>query len=373
MLGNPEQEQAKMRALVQGGGSMPNEKPMGEGLGTPPTEGPPAGSPPPSVAAEEEERPSQFESPAPSTGDEARPGPSPASPEKQEEETDPALLELFQDDEVLLEDEEGVVEVNGKEIPLSKIAQWKQAAESGQQREMEIAQKEQQLAGVAQLFMQDPMAAAEATGVKDKLIAQLREEAGTSAPESEPSLDDLGSGDELGGDEAMRRYAKSLERKLQAQSSQIQELRQAVDGQGRDTAAREYKRERDRRLGEAQGHLVSMVDSVPTLKGPLGQAMKKSLRAELESGIDSAPMDPAGLKEWVKDQLKEEIRDVGLLEAGKRKAAVRGGKRSPVPARAGETPATPTGADAPWEEGDVSDNDQRKKAALAWFAHHSAG
>jgi hypothetical protein len=356
MLGSSDSEVARLRALAAGG-QMPTED---ETIGGPPqddTDGATQPQPSEEIPDLPPEVPSQQDITPPEEA------PHPAT-EEAEPEVDPALLELFSDDDVIPTDAE--VEIGGRKYTGDQIRQWQEAANQSESLQREYADKERRLETAAQMMINDPKSALEATGSLNKLVNQLRED---GLLQEQPAQRDEFQFQDDETEDGAGRNANAIQEAFRQQNKRLEELQSRLDQREQRTEQEEWMRWHQGRLDTLRGELESMVKDVPSLKGPMGTYLVENVFLKCREEINQAPPDPSGLKSWAKDRLKQEVQRSGLLN-GARTTPPTPPTKGQVPAKAGETPAD--SPSKPWEDANMSDDDERRKASLAWLEYYAS-
>lgn len=298
----------------------------------------------------------------------------------------PTLAQLFEQEEAEREEvkegpstedsdeEQLVVRVGDREVPLSTVESWEDSYRNGedmvrehQRRAEELEQERQNWRESVRLLHDKPLEGLQAIGVTPQQLAEHMKQNGFLAQgESEPTQETLHF-DEDTPDyvRQLARQNQQLSEQIKAANSRYEELQSKISQQTQAQKDRQIMEWYEKRLNTAQDYVGGLIDKASDLDLGSKTLLKKAVMAEVRGGLDRAPMDEPGLREWAKGRLKAVMSDVPVDKAA---AAVRP-KSTTVPVRTGETPRPSN--DQPWDKANHFDDDQRRAAAMAWLDHHA--
>lgn len=286
---------------------------------------------------------------------------------------DPSTMEM----EEAESDDSTYVDIGGTRVPISTVEDWKDSWENSQQiveRQQELESQLTKDRGMWQQSLQaltdDPVEGLRALGLSDQQIKAKLQAAGLAPARADESADEWA---DLEADEdltpAMRKLIKQNQHLAQQIESSTARQRQLMEGLERE---RLTKREQEMldwhngRVSKARDYLEGIVKKSSNLDGATRSLLLKATMADVEGGIDRAPLDEPGLREWAKVRLKEQLSDIPSEDLAR---VAKNPRRTRELNRPGETPRAPKGSE--FEKVSFHDDDDRKRGALAWLDHHA--
>ena len=283
--------------------------------------------------------------------------------------------------ESVLPEAEGsqTIKIGDREVALDTLRDWEdsyrnaQGMVEAQQQATLASQQEKQMWRESLNHLKDnPVEGLQALGLTPSQIAEKMKEAGIV--ENQQRLPEEENYADLRLDEdapdVVRQLAaqnKNLARQIQAGNARHEELLSRFDQQSQNEKDQEIHNWRNGRLSASADYLKGIVDKSSNLDGHTKALLMRATMADVERGIDAAPLDEPGLREWAKGRLKSALDETRPEDVARAAATP---EHSSIPTRVGETPRGENSQES-WDKADVADDEGRKRGALAWLDHHA--
>jgi len=277
-------------------------------------------------------------------------------------------------------DDSQFVDIGGTRVPLSTVNDWKDSWENSagmlknhQDQEAKLQQDRVMWGESLKQLRDDPIQGLQAIGLQPQQLVQKLQESGLLAnqPANQNPVTPQQGDFQVDEDTppVVRQLIEQNQRlsaQIQASSNRFDELAGRIDKQSRSNQEQEILDWHNNRVSTSKGYLQNIVDQSSNLDGSTKALLMKATMADVEQGIDSAPLDEPGLKEWAKSRLKDSL---GVASPEDMAQAISNPSRSKIPVRSGETPRAPAGQ--LWDQVNHNDDDDRKRGALAWMDHYA--